>query len=438
MKNIGIVVKNNLCTGCGTCAGVCPTNAITMCKSISHGLFLPEVNEEECTDCGFCLRCCPGYALDMQQFNASLFGKEPEDSLVGNYVCSYVGYSNDIHLRSDASSGGIVTQLLIFALEEGIIDGVLVSRMKKSSPLEPEPFIAKTKEEIIAASKSKYCPVPMNVALREIIEQRGKFAVVGLPCHMHGIRLAESVINGLKEKIVMHVGLFCSHTVNFHGTEFLLDKYGINAQDVSLINYRGNGWPGSMSIQLKNGRKLTKQFDGSWNAYWNVFTCFFFTPIRCMMCPDQSNEFSDISVGDAWLSDFKHTNLGQSVMISRSRDIEKLLHLMESSKLISLKRILPNKVHESQNFSLDFKKKKIGGRFFLFKLLGMNVPIVNPMPTFRGLTCFNALLAYLSVYISSNKRLVHLLRYVPLPLFRLYFGLFKISTLRTIERGNCT
>ena len=35
--------------------------------------------------------------------------------------------------------------------------------MKKDNPLEPEPFIARTREEIIEASKSKYCPVPANI-----------------------------------------------------------------------------------------------------------------------------------------------------------------------------------------------------------------------------------------------------------------------------------
>ena len=192
-----------------------------------------------------------------------------------------------------------------------------------------------------------------------------------------------------------------------------------------------------MLIQLKNGRKLKKQFVRGWNAYWNVFSSFFFTPIRCMMCPDQSNEFSDISVGDAWLSEFKQTNLGESVIITRSKESEKLLQLMKACNLISLKRIVPNKVLESQSFSLDFKKKKIGGRFYLAKSLGMNVPVVTPMPALKRLTFFSALLAFLSVYISSSKRLVYIMRYVPLPIFRLYFGLFKVSSLRSIDRGDC-
>jgi len=53
---------------------------------------------------------------------------------------------------------GVVTQLLIFLLEKGIIDGALVVRMREDQPLEPEPFIARTKEEIISTSKFKYCP----------------------------------------------------------------------------------------------------------------------------------------------------------------------------------------------------------------------------------------------------------------------------------------
>jgi len=74
--------------------------------------------------------------------------------------------------------------------------------MKKENPLEPEPFIARTKEEIIEASKSKYCPVPANIALKEIMDSKSgeKFAVVGLPCHIQGIRKFEEVNKILKEK----------------------------------------------------------------------------------------------------------------------------------------------------------------------------------------------------------------------------------------------
>jgi len=79
-----------------------------------------------------------------------------------------------------------VTALFIFALEKGLIDGALVTGMKKDKPLEPEPFIARTREKIISARGSKYCSVPANIALKEILKakEEERFAVVGLPCHI--------------------------------------------------------------------------------------------------------------------------------------------------------------------------------------------------------------------------------------------------------------
>ena len=125
---------------------------------------------------------------------------------IGNYLKCYLGHSTDYDIRFNSSSGGLITQLLIFALEEGIITGALVTRMKKDKPLEPEPFIARTKKEILDAMGSKYCPVPANIALKEILKSKEgeKFAVVGLACHIHGIRKAEQIYASLKKKIILH------------------------------------------------------------------------------------------------------------------------------------------------------------------------------------------------------------------------------------------
>ncbi len=63
-----------------------------------------------------------------------------------------------------------ITQRLKDRLESGMIDGALVVRMKENEPLEPEVFIAKSKQDILSAAQSKYCPVPMNVGLREVLQ----------------------------------------------------------------------------------------------------------------------------------------------------------------------------------------------------------------------------------------------------------------------------
>ncbi len=434
MKNVANVVEDGLCTGCGTCAGICPAGAILM--DVSEGLLLPKIDLEKCTSCGLCLECCISPNVDFGDLNSKVFGKLPEDPLLGNYLACYVGHSTDREVRYNSSSGGLVTQLLLFALEKGIIDGALVTRMGKNKPLEPEPFIARTSEEVISASKSKYCPAAVNEVVKQILKEDGKFAVVGLPCHLWGIRAAETVFEKLKDKIVLHIGLFCGHTVNFMGTDLLLKKFRLNPRDIVELDYRGNGWPGSMSIRRKDGKNLTFKFNRGWYAYWNVFSPFFFAPIRCMMCHDQFSEFSDISVGDAWLPELRGKNAGESILITRTAIAENLLKQAERNGDLSLNVISAEKVKESQGFSLNFKKKNISMRLSLFRRLGKKTPVISPKPGSSGLLgLVEAFCSYLSFYVSSRKRLRSFLVYDPLPLFRLYFGIFKCAFLLSKQRG---
>ena len=198
--------------------------------------------------------------------------------MIGNYLGIYLAHSTDYSIRFNSSSGGLITQILVFALEEGMIDGALVTGMKKENPLEPEPFIARTKEEIIEASKSKYCPVPANIALKEIMCSKNgdKFAVVGLPCHIQGIRKLEKVNRNFKDKIALHIGIVCNHAPTFFATEYIMRKNRIKYEELRNINYRGNGWPGGMQITKRNGDTIFIPQFSSRLLEWPIE--FFFLP----------------------------------------------------------------------------------------------------------------------------------------------------------------
>ena len=58
--NISQVVKNGLCTGCGTCLALCPEGAIKLKIEEKKGIYIPEVNEDRCNDCNICYKVCPG------------------------------------------------------------------------------------------------------------------------------------------------------------------------------------------------------------------------------------------------------------------------------------------------------------------------------------------------------------------------------------------
>ena len=405
---IGEVVKADLCTGCGTCVSLCPNGAIELVIDDKKGIYVPILNDATCNNCGTCYKVCPGHSVDFKDLNLEIFRKEPDDILIGNYTNCYIGHANDYEIRYNSAAGGLVTQLLIFALEEGIIDGALVTRMKKSNPLEPEPFIARTREEIIESSKSKYCPVPANIALNEILESKEdeKFAVVGLPCHIHGIRKAELINEKLKEKIVLHLGILCSINRNFLATKYLLQKFNIKKEDVAKLDYRGEGWMGCMSITLKNGSKKLSPY----LVYWTHILRSYFVPIRCTLCSDQSCELADISLGDIWLPEFRDDKIGTSVIISRNKIGEQILQNAVLKRKIELTNIDRSKVVKSQKFSLLFKKSSLNARIFLFTLFGKSLPSYNQEllePKFSAY--LHAILLYLQIYISSKRHLWGLL-----------------------------
>lgn len=429
-QDIRVVVQDRLCTGCGTCAGTCPYNSISMIRSDPEGFLLPRIDQSTCRRCGLCVRVCPGHSINLDKLASEVFGKQPENKLLGNLLRCYVGHSQSYETRYNSASGGLVTEVLVFALENKIIDGALVCRMRDDRPLETEAFIARNREELVSAAKSKYCPVATNEALRRILKEDGRFAVVGLPCHIHGIRQAERIFKGLNEKIVLHLGLMCSHTVGYRGTEFVLKKSGVEKEKVRRISYRGKGWPGCMSIQTKDGKSLDIPLVGSWNAYWPVFSSFFFTPLRCIMCPDQNNELADVSFGDAWLPELRHDKVGKSIIVTRTTFADEILDRMSLAGRISIKRIQPEKVEQSQAFNLRFKKTELAARLAVLEKLGKKTPNLGPKPCVRissllPIGIFRALFPYVGILVTTNDQLLPLIRYLPIPFFRAYFGAFK-------------
>jgi coenzyme F420 hydrogenase subunit beta len=403
---------------------MCPNGALEM--RVLQGLWLPKVTPKKCTSCGLCAKVCPGYSVDFELLNAEVFGRQPVESSIGNYINCYVGYSNEKDLRFNSSSGGLASHILIYALEHGLIDGALVTRMSKSRPLEPETFVAHTKDQIIEASKSKYCPVAANSALRQIMAENGKFAVVGLPCHLHGVRKAENLNPNLKKKIVLHIGLMCSHMVSFTGTEFIVKKMRFNKEDVTGISYRGRGWPGALTIKSKD-TSSTMPLVGNWNSYWPVFSGFLFTPTRCTMCPDQTAELSDISLGDAWLPELRRDHIGQSILITRTQFAEDILNRMKSTNEISLLPVRPEKIGQSQAVNLRFKKDDFSTRLALLNALGKQLPVFFPSfpRRFSLLALLRASYIFLSIKVSMNKYLRSVLVHFPFPLFRAYSGIYR-------------
>ncbi len=399
------VVARRLCTGCGTCAGLCPSDALAMVIDRQRGVYIPRLDKSRCDECGLCAKACPALDIDYERLNREIFNIEPQSTVLGNYMNCYTGYSLDQDVRYSSASGGLLTATLLFALEEGIIDGALLTGMSAANPLQPQPFIARTREEIISSAKSKYCPVPANIALKEILEKEGKYAAVGLPCHLHGIRKAEKINRELKDRIVLHLNILCSGTPNFNATRYLLRGLRISPDDVETLEYRGGGWPGRMSIKLKDGRTENIPYP----VYWGGFGGLFF-PLSCALCIDWYAKLADISFGDAWLPELKRDEIGSSIVIARSQHGEDILQRMAAGGKINLMTTNASRVNETQG-GLPKKEAELKIRLNIAKLSGKKRPIRGdiPLPHPSPLAYLNYGLHSLLGFIASRRNLWGLL-----------------------------
>lgn len=350
---IDIVVKKNLCTNCGTCIAACPFNAIFYEQKENN--FEIKVDWKKCRKCGLCLKVCPGLGVDFKNLNKNIFKKDKKiryDQNLGYFRNCYLAYSRDSNIRFQCSSGGAITSTLIYLLRNKIIDGALVTAMDSRRPLLSKPFIAYSEKEVIEARGSKYTPVLLNQCLKEIMKsKKQRFAVVGLPCHIQGIRKFQKINPTLKVKIKICLGLVCGQEVNFSGTRFILKQLKTKFDEVKKIQYRGDNWPGEIIVFKKNGKVKKLPFP----EVFRTFTMGFFTPERCFLCTDFTNELADISFGDAWIPKLIKRRQGVNFVITRTKQGQELLE--KKNKSIYFKKIDPGLVIKTYNIRLFCKKK---------------------------------------------------------------------------------
>jgi len=401
--NIESTVNQGLCTGCGTCVSVCAEHAITLSLNKPAGLYRPVVDRRYCKLCMKCHAACPGHGMDFGKLNRDFGATNRSDPTLGTFVRCYSGYACDSEIRYKSSSGGIVTALLGYFMDRGLIDGALVVRMRDDRPWEPEPFIAKSKADLSSACGSKYCPVPLGSGIRELLQSDGRFAVVGLPCHIHGIRKAASIIPVLKEKLVLSIGLFCGHTDTFHAIEYVLRNHDIPIDRVVKLTYRGNGWPGNLVITMKDGSfKLIP-----YRNFIEYHEQYFFTPKRCLMCCDSINRLCDVTVMDAWLPQIiKSETNGISLILTRSHQAESLCQEAQADAVV----VLDNRDHKEiiqSHGILRIGNSDLRAHFYVARLLGESIPkydITVPLPT--SVNFIRAFMMRLNTSLTANSSLI--------------------------------
>jgi coenzyme F420 hydrogenase subunit beta len=405
------IVEQGLCIGCGTCTALCPKEALTIVESRDTGTYVPKLDHLKCNKCGLCLKICPGNEPNFDELNVIAFNRKVRNHVAGSYLKCYSGYATDQNLRYKSTSGGLVSAMAIFALEDGIADGVLTNRATSEKPLRPKSFIARTKEEIVSALGSKYCPVSANSAIDEILRKQGRYIAIGLPCHIQGQRKAQAINQELKKRIHLVFGLVCNHTPTFHATNFLLKKFKIPIANVAKIDYRSRGWPSGMRILMDDYSEHFIPFSSSY--YWGYVFQKFFWPKRCIVCNDKLCQLADIIFMDAWLPKFSSDKKGSSLIVIRSKKGEEFVQKAINEGVVKLEPIPIGDVLRSQHISMAIRS--VAARRVAMKYRSGESYIHNLLPQIPELTpsFLDLLDAYHLIFInklcSNNSKLLQLI-----------------------------
>lgn len=326
----------------------------------NRGLYEPVINWDLCTHCAYCLEVCGRYELDYERLRKLAFDEGTFHPLLGQLISCYRGHAADYDVRWKATSGGTITALLKLAFEMGMIDAAIVTGPDPSDPVMTRPFVAHSFEEVLPACGARYAPSPVNRCLREVTKS-DRIAVVGLPCHFESLRKAEAIRKDLRRKIVLRLGLFCSHNVSLLATEFVYRHFRVPRAKITNFKYRGDGWPGGIRIETVDGQEFHMPNQGS--LWTQMFMAFIFATPYCLLCTDHTGEFVDISCGDAWLPEVMETdNAGESIMITRTLIGERLVGEAVKRGELQASELSADKVVASQRWPLHFKKRLIYSR----------------------------------------------------------------------------
>ncbi|MHB8295929.1 MAG: Coenzyme F420 hydrogenase/dehydrogenase, beta subunit C-terminal domain [Acidimicrobiales bacterium] len=332
------VVTSGLCTGCAGCIIACPYDVLGYDgPGGSYRPFHVEADGgfDDCTHgvkgCTLCTRACPRFRDWEVEADQLRFGRPREEAEVAGVAKDVLlARASDPRLNSAGQDGGLVSAILVHALEAGVIDAALVSYLEAAAVVGGEagtgsgggdgtgrgdggstwkalPGVARSAEDVVRAAGSRYTYSANPLAYREAIAGGAeKIGLVGMSCQASlPPVLASRRAGKAARRFALTIGLLCSKTFDDSIFEELFEaRHGIPRSEIVKMNIKGvfQIWTTDGAyheVPLKEAHGWTRE--------------------GCKTCPDFAAEHADISAGGIgafadWTLAIARTDLGQEIM----------------------------------------------------------------------------------------------------------------------------
>ncbi|MCU1494366.1 MAG: Coenzyme hydrogenase/dehydrogenase, beta subunit terminus [Acidimicrobiaceae bacterium] len=368
IDDLPMLVK--MCTGCSLCWDFCPRGGLRY-----ETTWLPEADEasdEESRRGPVRIRPAPAASSSPSAEDVaspgddvaaettaggtgswSIVGADPAPGL-GAVVSRHAAKvrSGNPYRAPGAQDGGVVSTILLAALDAGEIDGALVARVDPKTPWRGVPYVATTRQEILKSAGSFYNQTMALAALdleRVGLGADARIAVVGTPCEIQGVRALQQRAwyrgSSRVDAIVLTIALLC--TKSFDYRKLMLD---------ALRDERGLDLAQVGKVDVIHGRMIVENLQHQ-TIVDEPVKAFHGAALKgCDECADFLGRSADLSVGsvgsaEGWSSILVRTNAGAAAFeraipslelaeIERPEALEKLDRLDKRVASESLRRPL--------------------------------------------------------------------------------------------------
>lgn len=344
------------CCGCNACGDICPKDAIIF-RDDKEGFWYPEIDLKKCVDCHLCEKVCPVLNIgSLKQINKN----EPK---------IYGGYSKDVVIRFDSTSGGIFS---IFAnsiyKEKGYVSGAIYTEDFKVVN-----FISNDKKDLRRLRSSKYVEsyaLGLYVQIKSLLDNGERVLACGSPCQMAALR---SYLRKDYDNLVI-VDFLCRATNSpkvFEKYKKSLEvKYGSKIVAIKDKN-KDHGWHSlARKITFENGEVYYGE--GHEDDYRRGYHLNVYERPSCYDCQFKGiPRISDITLGDFWgigsVDPSLEQNLGTSLIMINSDKGARFFDKVKDKLIVkefTLKDILPGNLTAIMGGNLPYPSTINRDEFF--------------------------------------------------------------------------